>query len=211
MTKCSPDIPSVTTIPKQLGESLRFVCSPHCYSGSFVYEHYNHSTREYDVLQGQSLYQININFTAYVDGGLYRCWERCDDTDEEPPYCYLKVQVVPDTVKMNFRQAILNESDNGLCSARGHPPPMIHVQSDSNKCNYTTILADDINVLTTQMIITIPICQKQTSIRLNIIAHESSSNTTMTGRGKSTTHEASSLALVVTGIITAVGIWWFCM
>ena len=131
------------------------------------------------MLQGQSLYQTNINFTAYSDGGLYRCWERCNDTDEEPSYCYLKVQVVPDTVKMNFRQAILNESYNGLYSARDYPPPTIHNQFDSND---TMTLADDMDKFTSQTIITIPrvkqcwniticysACIEQASIQLNVI------------------------------------------
>jgi len=179
-----------------------------------VYEHYNYSTGEYNEIEGPSSYDIYIHFTTYADGGFYRCWERCSDTEEEPLYCYHKVQVVPDTVMMNFTQAILNKSYNGSCSAEGYPPPMIQVKFDSNGCNFTTALADDTDEFTTQLIIIIPmvteqcwnvtiscsVCQEHASIQLNV--------TTKSG-GTSTTQEASLLSLVVTGIVLAVGIWNF--
>jgi len=74
---------------KRTGELLDFVWSWHSCTGEYVYEHLNKSTNQYEVVQKGS-HHFQIRAIELDDAGSYRCWKRCNDT-EQSPYCYFAV------------------------------------------------------------------------------------------------------------------------
>jgi len=211
-----------------------FFCPLGC-TGNHIFEHYNPLTRQYDIVREQESYIANISIRQYNDAGTYKC--RCSGNVHK--HCHLKVDVIPDEVKPNFTQAILNKSFNRSCSAKGNPPPMMHAEFDSNGCNYTTTIVDIEGNFTRHLIITIPTvtghcrdviitcfaCNVRTMIELNITIEndeETENRTRMSptpvpthtpenqGNGGTSTIHSSSLTLVLAAIIVA-EIRKFCM
>ena len=232
---CTQEPENAGTVPKHLNEMVEFLCPLGC-SGNHIFEHYNQSSGQYDVIIQQRNHTASIPIRQYSDAGTYRC--RCSIRG----LCHLKVDVVPDTVKANFKLANLNEDYNASCSAKGNPPPTMHAEFGSDDCNYTTMVADNANNFTRHLIINIPIVtehcrninitcfasQVQTMIQLKVTTSEQTlvtpTTTTATppmtpsptttgtprGRGTSTTHGASSVMLVFAGMIV-VNMWKVCM
>ena len=130
---------------------MYFLCPLRC-TGSHIFEHYNPSTQQYDIITEQEYHTANIPIRQYSDAGTYRC--RCPDNSRE--HCHLKVDVIPDTINANFTPAFLHKSYNGSFSAKGNPPPMMVAEFDSNDCNYTTTVIDSDDDFTRHLVITIP-------------------------------------------------------
>ena len=54
-----------------------------------MYEHWNESTSDYDVVQNGS-FHFHICAVGFEDAGRYRCSKRCNSV-EQSPYCYFAV------------------------------------------------------------------------------------------------------------------------
>jgi len=230
---CTPEPENAGTVSKHLNESMDFFCPLAC-NGNLTFEHYDPSTRQYNILREQEYHTVIIPIRQFIDAGTYRC--KCSDSRER---CHLKVDVIPDTVQANFTPAFLHKSYNGSCSAKGNPPPMMRAEFDSDDCNYNAQVIDIDSDFTRLLIITIPTvsehCQNvtitcltsnaHTTIKLNVTTEnkESESVTHMPATlssptptshpgsdGISTIYSANSLTLVLAAVIVT-GIWKSCL
>jgi len=226
-TSCATEPKKAEILVKALNNSFDFLCSSTC-NGSYIFEHRNSSTGQYNVIREQpyDMYIATFNINQYSDGGMHRC--RCNYTTI---HCYLSVQVPPTMVKMNFAYATLNERYLGTCSAEGNPRPIIYANFNSSSCN-CTITHHNISDFTGQVLFNISRvteqCQNVTiscavhqikeTTQLNVTSNHTSVNSTKDespshvpptddgGRGTSTTHNGSSMMMILTGIMTA--IYW---
>ncbi|XP_065913107.1 uncharacterized protein [Dysidea avara] len=129
-----------------------FGCHRHHCTGVYMFEHFNLSTLQYDVI-----YEGSHNYTIAVvdlhDGGSYRCSKKCNR--KQTAYCYLGIKVIPNVVEMDFPQATINTSYNGTCWATGNPRPVVYAAINADDCPYTLSSAN-ISQYRTEVTVTIP-------------------------------------------------------